>query len=396
MNQHLHTGAAGLLSIVITAVALLGPSEPSSAAQLKQARVTHIVREVNILPTQAAPRPAQLNDEVRDDTAVRTGGESRTELTFTDQTIARLGANTIFSFDEGSRNMDLLGGAMLLRVPKDAGGAKITTAAVTAAITGTTVMLEYNPDAYVKFIVLEGTARIFLRGVLGESVLVSAGQMLMLRVNPKPKSLPDPVDIDLGRILATSLLIRGFPPLGSETLMATNVRQQAEQKAEGTLIDTNLVIFGGGTLVTLADPTSLDAIDQKPDFTPTPTPQSTPTPSTPTPPPRRRLHRLRHQRHRLRPHTTTANPDASSADANAAAAHPDSYSSATHTYPDTAAADSDANSHRRADTRQVWHAAGNSFPCPVRYHHRHGDRDGPDRHNQRHHGFRQNLPRPGR
>ncbi len=40
--------------------------------------------------------------------------------------------------------MDLGGGAMLLRVPKDAGGAKITTAAVTAAITGTTVLLEYN------------------------------------------------------------------------------------------------------------------------------------------------------------------------------------------------------------------------------------------------------------
>ena len=111
------------------------------------------------------------------------------ELTFTDQTIARLGANTIFSFDGGTRDMDLRGGAMLLRVPKGAGGAKITTAAVTAAITGTTVLLEYNPKGYVKFIVLEGTARIFLRGVLGESVLVSAGQMLMLRVNPAPTSV---------------------------------------------------------------------------------------------------------------------------------------------------------------------------------------------------------------
>ncbi|MDQ3626248.1 MAG: FecR family protein [Verrucomicrobiota bacterium] len=81
---------------------------------------------------------------MREGTAVRTGVESRTELTFADQTLARLGANTIFSFDEGTRSMDLGGGAMLLRVPKDAGGAKITTAAVTAAITGTTVLLEYN------------------------------------------------------------------------------------------------------------------------------------------------------------------------------------------------------------------------------------------------------------
>ena len=286
MTRHLHnSGAARCAAAILGGVALLASGSFTYSAALKQARVTHIVREVNILPGQAAPRPAQVNDEVRDDTAVRTGTESRTELTFADATIARLGANTIFSFDGGTRNMDLRGGAMLLRVPKDAGGAKITTAAVTAAITGTTVLLEYNPDAYVKFIVLEGTARIFLRGVLGESVLVSAGQMLMLRVTPPPKALPDPVDIDLERILSTSLLIRGFPPLGSEALMATNVRQQQSLKVDGTLIDTNLVIYGRGTLVTLADPQSHDVIDQKTEVTPTPTPAPTQPPPTPTPPP---------------------------------------------------------------------------------------------------------------
>ena len=99
------------------------------------------------MPAQAAPRPAAVSDEVRNGTAVRTGVESRAELTFTDQTLARLGANTIFSFDKGTRNLELGGGAMLLRVPKDVGGAQINTAAVTAAITGTTVMLEYHPDA---------------------------------------------------------------------------------------------------------------------------------------------------------------------------------------------------------------------------------------------------------
>ena len=59
---------------------------------------------------------------------------------------------------------------MLLRVPKNAGGAQIKTAAVTAAITGTTIMLEYHPDAYIKFIVLEGTGRIFRKDHVGESV----------------------------------------------------------------------------------------------------------------------------------------------------------------------------------------------------------------------------------
>jgi hypothetical protein len=63
---------------------------------------------------------------------------------------------------------------MLLRVPEDAGGAKINTAAVTAEITGTTVMLEYHPHSYIKFIILEETGRIFLPHQLGESVLVRA------------------------------------------------------------------------------------------------------------------------------------------------------------------------------------------------------------------------------
>jgi hypothetical protein len=55
-------------------------------------------------PTGATARPAAVNDEVRDGTAVRTGVDSRSELKFTDQTLARLGANTLFSFSEGTRD----------------------------------------------------------------------------------------------------------------------------------------------------------------------------------------------------------------------------------------------------------------------------------------------------
>ena len=58
-----------------------------------------------------------MNDTVQEKTAVRTGADSRSELTFTDQTLARLGANTIFTFNEGTRNLNLEGGVMLLRVP---------------------------------------------------------------------------------------------------------------------------------------------------------------------------------------------------------------------------------------------------------------------------------------
>src|SRR5207244_1552227 len=67
-------------------------------AERKQARVTEVIRDVHLLASQATARPAAVNDAVNEGTAVRTGTDSRAELTFADQTITRLGANTVFSF----------------------------------------------------------------------------------------------------------------------------------------------------------------------------------------------------------------------------------------------------------------------------------------------------------
>ncbi len=272
---------------------------PADGGVLKEARVTQVIKDVKLLPGRAAPRAAAVSDDVRGDTAVRTGADSRAELTFTDLTIARLGANTIFSFNEGTRTISLTDGAILLRVPKDSGGAKIQTAAVTAAITGTTVMAEYHPKSYAKYIVLEGVMRLYLKGRLGESILMGPGQMMM--VKPDATRLSEPVDVDLKRLIETSLFFQGFRPLGSEPLLADAQHVQLEKKAAGELIDTNLVIFGRGTLVTLTDPQSLDVIDRKiaattlpvvlpvkptPTPTPSPSPTATPSPSpSPTPQP---------------------------------------------------------------------------------------------------------------
>src|SRR5438874_861536 len=274
-------GKLCLLSLVLA----IAPSV--NGAELKEARVTQVVKDVKLLPNTAAARPAVVSDEVRDGTAVRTGVESRAELTFTDSTLARLGANTIFSFTEGTRNLDLKDGVMLLRVPKDAGGAKINTAAVTAAITGTTVMLEYHPHSYIKFIILEGTGRIFLPHRLGESVLVHAGQMLITK--PEAKNLPRPVDVDVKKIMKTSRLIKGFAKLESEPLIALVEAVQDAEKANGQVYETNLAIVGAGTDVALLDPTHAELLEPTPTpppTTPTPTPTATPTPPpTPTPTP---------------------------------------------------------------------------------------------------------------
>ena len=106
------------------------------ADELKEAKVTQVIQDVKVLPSNAAPRPATVNDNVRQGTAVQTGVQSRSELTFKDQTITRLGEKTIFSVGEGARTIDLGSGQFLLYVPKKSGGAKVKMGPVTAAITG--------------------------------------------------------------------------------------------------------------------------------------------------------------------------------------------------------------------------------------------------------------------
>jgi hypothetical protein len=115
---------------ISTAQAVTPPDE------LKEAKVTQVIQDVRVLPSNASPRPAAVNDNVRQGTAVQTGVQSRSELTFKDQTITRLGEKTIFGVGEGPRNIDLGGGQFLLYAPKKAGGAKVKMGPVTAAITG--------------------------------------------------------------------------------------------------------------------------------------------------------------------------------------------------------------------------------------------------------------------
>ncbi|PYL13268.1 MAG: hypothetical protein DMF43_05950 [Verrucomicrobia bacterium] len=191
------------------------------AAELKEAQVTQVVQDVRVLPSNAAPRPASVKDRVHEDEAVRTGVQSRAELTFSDMTISRLGAQTIFSFKGGTRTINLKSGAILLSVPKNHGGGQIKTAAVTASITGTTVVMEYHRDHY-EFRVLEGDARLCQNegknvrtrasesGPCPDCVEVPGGMM----VSGKPgECLSQPVAFNVAEYIATSELTVGFPPI---------------------------------------------------------------------------------------------------------------------------------------------------------------------------------------
>ena len=229
-----------------------------NAASTNEARVTRVKNQVQLADSKNARR-ASVNDIVHEETVVQTGNGSRAELGFSDATVVRLAAHTAFDFNRGTRGLNLKDGAVLVQAPKEANGATIHAGSVAATVAGTTVMIEYHPDFY-KFLVLEGTARSYRPGHLGDSVLVGPGQMVF--GNPG-SALSDPVDVDIDRFMKTSRFITDFPPLCSAKSIVAGSQKQQREKSTKTLIDTNLVIFGGGTQVSVTDQGQNNATDRK-------------------------------------------------------------------------------------------------------------------------------------
>jgi len=216
-----------LVAPVAFALANWLPSDVA-AADLQEAKVTQVVQDVKVVPAGAAARTVTVNETIQQGNAVQTGTQSRSELTFRDQTITRLGEKTIYTIG-GGRTIELGSGQFLLYVPKKAGGAKVKMGPVTAAITGTTVVGNVNPSGVVEFTVLEGTARVRLDRV-GQCLLVVAGQKVTY--DPIAMRLEDPVEVDIQQQL-NSPLVTGFRQLPSTPYINVAVENQ-RRAAAGT------------------------------------------------------------------------------------------------------------------------------------------------------------------
>jgi hypothetical protein len=222
----------------------------AQAGPLTEARVTKILNKVQVVDPVKGEHSASLQETIKDEIELRTGVKSRSELLFQDNTLTRIGPETSFSFKAGTREMSLDRGTMLLQVPKGLGGAKIRTAAVTAAITGTTILMEYTPRKHIKVLVLEGSLRLTANGRFGNSVVLRPGRMIIMR--PDAKRIPAPVSVDLKRIVRSSSLVnmskKSGPRLPSDELIDQEISRQEHEKGNASLVDTGLVIRGEGTV----------------------------------------------------------------------------------------------------------------------------------------------------
>jgi len=275
---------------LIVPFCVVGAERLVAADQLQQARVSQVIQDVRVLETHGGPRAAAVNDKVTQGMGVRTGVESRAELTFTDLTLTRLGANTVFSFKQGAREIDLTSGAVLLQIPPDAPAVKVSTSAVTAAITGGTALFAKGPPT--KFMVLEGIGRFYPTGHPERAATINGGEMMTMTADGR---MTKPEKFDVKLVLKTSRLIKDFPPLENMPLvMAVVDLQLAEQQLAGLnsqALARDLVdVIGTTDQNANANPVILvrnaTSSPTPPPISPTPPPISpTPPPITPTPPP---------------------------------------------------------------------------------------------------------------
>jgi FecR protein len=240
-------------------------------ADLSQAVVRQKVNIVTVAPSLTGEaRPAAQGAIVRNENVVRTGSESRAELEFTDLTLARLGSNSIFSFDAQARALSFTQGAVLFSKPTNSGAIELRSGAITAAITGSTGFISNVPMGGVKAVSRApvrkdpkdvsgagGPGATTMVGML-EGKLVGGAhwrdtngreQTMNFRLGPgdmliaQPGRRPLIVQFDIPRFLQTSPLVKGFSrPLPNATELDRAVASYEQDARRGFIQATGVSV----------------------------------------------------------------------------------------------------------------------------------------------------------
>ena len=240
--------------------ALIASATSVPAANLAQAVVRQKVNVVTVAPSlNAAARPAATGAVIQDQNVVRTGNESRAELEFTDLTLARMGANSILSFDSQARALEFTQGALLFSKPANSGRVEVRSGAITAAITGSTGFISNQPAAIMKTakgqIASKETTTVLgmLEGkIKGDAIwhtpngaqqifhfALGPGDMLVAQANRRPVV----VQFDLPRFVRTSPLINAFsrPILNQPQLFQAIANYEMDER-RGFIQATNVTL----------------------------------------------------------------------------------------------------------------------------------------------------------
>ena len=225
------------LILTSTAVLLTVTGYP---ADLTKARFTQVVNQVKIISSSTKGiAEAKVDLEFLTPDLVQTGPRSLAELRAPDDTITRVGSNTIFSFARRGREVNLQRGSLLFQSPKGKGGGTIRTKAASASVLGTTIMITATIDGGFKSIVLEGRCQIQLPN--GDFRQLDSGQVTF--VLPGEKGFGPTLDVNLEKLVEGSKLVQGFEEeLPSKATIDQEVEKQVKLIESGQAEDTGLLV----------------------------------------------------------------------------------------------------------------------------------------------------------
>lgn len=227
------------------------------AADLRESTLVQVVNEVKLIPANAAEKDARANDAVRAPDKVRTGARSRAELQAPDKTLTRLGANTVFSFEQSGRTLNLEKGSVLFHSPTGRGGGTIKSAGASAAVLGTTLIVAASADGGFKCVLLEGKGKITLPN--GKSKTLEAGDMVYVPAGAQDFGAT--VKVDLGKLVAGSQLVNGFQDkLPSLAAIQNEIAKQHIAIISGDFEETGVMI---GNVGTANDPLPISPLSQQ-------------------------------------------------------------------------------------------------------------------------------------
>ena len=226
-------------------------------ADLSQATVQKKVNVVTIAPSLAGePKPAGEGTVILPDSVVRTGTASRALLQFVDLTQARLGGNSMFSWDARTRAMDFKQGAVLISKPTDSGPIDLRSGSVAGSITGSTVFVSTVPTqgsgkghsrSNGKMTTIIGMLEGKIHG--GTRWTDSAGREhnTPFRLGPgemlvaRPDGAPRMAQFDIPRFVKTSPLVKMGPLPNAAALDRAIANYRADERG-GFIDQTNVMV----------------------------------------------------------------------------------------------------------------------------------------------------------
>ncbi len=220
-------------AVHLTLWLICGSLKVTAGLPLTESRFTEIIQEANVIAASSkSVTPAQPNGLFKSPDLVRTGQISRVELTASDQTITRVGANTTFTFAPTGREIQLKQGSVLFHSPAGAGGGAIKNRGSSAAVLGTTLIGAVLPDGRFKVLDLEGRVKVTL--INGDTITLKPGQMIIISADGNKMS--DVMNFSLADLVPRLQLVAGFSKtLSSWSLIEAAIQAQNAQIASGAI-----------------------------------------------------------------------------------------------------------------------------------------------------------------